>query len=93
MLGPACGPVGGQQWSRTLKATTRRRASWEHRGVEYVRITELQQRAEELVRRAQAGEWFGIIVDGRLVAWLAPPAPEANFDDGETLADTPRNAD
>lgn len=61
--------------------------------MEYVRITELQQRAEELVRRAQAGEWFGILVDGRLVAWLAPLAPETDSDDGEPLADTPRNAD
>lgn len=42
--------------------------------VEYVSVEELQRRAEELVDRAAAGEHFGVVVDGRVVAWLIPPA-------------------
>lgn len=41
--------------------------------VEYVSVEGLQHRAEELVERATAGEHFGVVVDGRVVAWLLPP--------------------
>lgn len=41
--------------------------------VEYVSVEELQHRAEELVARATAGEHFGVVVDGRVIAWLVPP--------------------
>lgn len=44
--------------------------------VEYVSVEELQRRADELVYRAAAGEYFGVLVDGRVVAWLVPPAAQ-----------------
>ena len=44
--------------------------------VEYVSVEELQRRADELVHRATAGEDFGVLIDGRVVAWLVPPADE-----------------
>jgi hypothetical protein len=56
-----------------LHSTTQMEKNWDNSRMEYLGVDELQQRAEELVKRAAAGERFGIVVDGRVVAWLVPP--------------------